>query len=205
MTRTRPIDELAHARRAFFERGNAVGAGELPQTILRSWQRCRRLGLPERDTPSIEPVPEGRLHEMRERNERLRRLARAELELLAADADGSGSIVVLTDDNGWILDATGHPQFLDKASRVALRPGACWNESQAGTNAIGTAIVERRAVEVRGLQQPLTFGNTGTTIALDAARTLGGAHYELNYRFQVPKDLLPGMYPWPVQITAARV
>ena len=150
MTRTRPIDELAHARRAFFERGNAVGAGELPQTILRSWQRCRRLGLPERDTPSIEPVPESRLHEMRERNERLRRLARAELESLAADADGSGSIVVLTDDTGWILDATGHPQFLDKASRVALRPGACWNESQAGTNAIGTAIVERRAVEVRG-------------------------------------------------------
>ena len=94
MTRTRPIDELAHARRAFFERGNAVGAGELPQTILRSSQRCRRLGLPERDTPSIEPVPESRLHEMRERNERLRRLARAELESLAADADGSGSITL---------------------------------------------------------------------------------------------------------------
>jgi len=150
MPRLRTGDELAQARRAFFERGSALVTGDLSQTILRSWQRCRRLGLPERDTPAIEPAPEARLREMRERNERLRALARAELEVLAPDAETSGSIVILTDDTGWILDATGHPQFLDKAGRVALRPGACWSEAQAGTNAIGTAIVERRAVEVRG-------------------------------------------------------
>ncbi len=148
MSRLRPTSELAQARRAFFERGSA--AAGLPQTILRSWQRCRRLGLPEERTPAIEPVPEARLRQMRERNERLWRSARAELELLAADADASGSIVILTDDQGWILDATGHAQFLDKAGRVALRPGTCWNESEVGTNAIGTAIVERRPVEVRG-------------------------------------------------------
>ncbi len=148
MSRLRPTSELAQARRAFFERGSA--AAGLPQTILRSWQRCRRLGLPEERTPPIEPVPEARLRQMRERNERLWRSARAELELLAADADASGSIVILTDDQGWILDAAGHAQFLDKAGRVALRPGTCWNESEVGTNAIGTAIVERRPVEVRG-------------------------------------------------------
>jgi transcriptional regulator of acetoin/glycerol metabolism len=144
-----PTAELAQARRAFFERGN-VAAVDLPKTILRSWQRCRRLGLPEERSPAIEPVPEARLREMRDRNERLWRLARAELQALAVDADASGSIVILTDDSGWILDATGHPQFLDKAGRVALRPGTCWNEAQVGTNAIGTAIVERRPVEVRG-------------------------------------------------------
>ncbi len=149
MRRMHPTAELAQARRAFFERGS-VAAVDLPKTILRSWQRCRRLGLPEERTPAIEPVPEARLREMRDRNERLWRLARAELEALAVDADASGSIVILTDDSGWILDATGHPQFLDKAGRVALRPGTCWNEAQVGTNAIGTAIVERRPVEVRG-------------------------------------------------------
>jgi len=149
MSRLRPGSELAQARRAFFERGS-MPATDLPQTILRSWQRCRRLGMPEERTPSIEPVPEARLREMRGRNERLWRLARAELEVLAADAEASGSIVVLTDDTGWILDVAGHPRFLDKAGRVALRPGTCWNETEVGTNAIGTAIVERRAVEVRG-------------------------------------------------------
>ena len=66
------------------------------------------------------------LRELRERNERLWRMARPELDVLAAEAGESGSIVVLTDAKGWILDAEGHPQFLSKAGRVALKPGACW-------------------------------------------------------------------------------
>ncbi len=149
MSRIQSSTDFSQARRAFFERGN-VAPSEVPKTILQSWQRCRRLGLPAEASPSIEPIPDARLREMRERNERLWRLARAELASLSSDADASGSIVVLTDDSGWVLDAAGHPQFLDKAGRVALMPGTCWNEAQVGTNAIGTAIVERRAVEVRG-------------------------------------------------------
>ena len=31
-------------------------------------------------------------------------------------------------------------------------PGACWSEAQVGTNAIGTAIAEGAAVEVRGAE-----------------------------------------------------
>src|SRR5690554_4471370 len=46
MRRMHPTAELAQTRRAFFERGS-VAAVDLPKTILRSWQRCRRLGLPE--------------------------------------------------------------------------------------------------------------------------------------------------------------
>lgn len=150
MSRIQSTADLSQARRAFFERGNVVST-DLPKTILQSWQRCRRLGLPADGAPSpIEPIPDARLREMRERNEHLCRLARAELDSLSSDAEASGSIVVLTDDTGWILDAAGHPQFLDRAGRVALMPGTCWNEAQVGTNAIGTAIVERRAVEVRG-------------------------------------------------------
>ncbi len=149
MSRFPGSNDLTQARRAFFERGSVPGA-DVPKTILQSWQRCRRLGLPAETPPSIEPIPDARLREMRERNERLWRLARAELDMLSSDTDASGSIVVLTDDTGWVLDAAGHPQFLDRAGRVSLLPGTCWNEAQVGTNAIGTAIVERRPVEVRG-------------------------------------------------------
>ncbi len=149
MSRTPSMTEFTQARRAFFERGTVTSRG-VPPTILQSWERCRRLGLPAEDSPSIEPVPGARLREMRERNERLWRLARAELVALGADADASGSITVLTDDSGWVLDAVGHTQFLNRAGRVALMPGTCWNETEVGTNAIGTAIVERRTVEVRG-------------------------------------------------------
>jgi sigma-54 dependent transcriptional regulator, acetoin dehydrogenase operon transcriptional activator AcoR len=141
--------QLGHARRMFFERGGAP-VGQVPDTILHSWQRCQRLGLAAQGTPPIEPVSAPRLRELREAHERLWRLARAELEGLAGDAVATGSIVLLTDEAGWILDAEGSPRFLDKAGRVALMPGACWSETQVGTNAIGTAIVESRSVEVRG-------------------------------------------------------
>ena len=141
--------DLAQARRAFFEWGGAP-VGQVPSTILQSWRRCRQLGLDAVRKPSIEPVDALRLREMRERHEKLWRLARAEIELLSHEAASTDSIVILTDADGWILDAEGNLGFLDKAGRVALMPGACWHESQVGTNAIGTAIHEQQGVEVRG-------------------------------------------------------
>jgi transcriptional regulator of acetoin/glycerol metabolism len=149
MTPTFTSPRIELARRAFFEQ-RGMPAGQVPETILQSWARCQRLGLVAERPGQIEPVPQGELQQMRERNERLWRLARAELEGLAAGASASGSMVLLTDDQGWILDAGGHPKFLDRAGRVSLAPGACWAEAHAGTNAIGTAIAESRAVEVRG-------------------------------------------------------
>ena len=142
---------LGSARRTFFEQGGAP-VGQVPATILESWRRCQRLGLESETHPPVEPVTAAQLREMRERHEKLWRFARAELELLSSDATSTGSIVILTDDNGWILDAEGNPKFLDKAGRVALMPGACWSETQVGTNAIGTAIVEGKPVEVRGAE-----------------------------------------------------
>lgn len=148
----RPLaSDLHRAREVFFERGG-MPAGKVPETILQSWTRCQRLGLRAEYRPEIEPVPETGLRRIRERSEQLWRRARAELELLSSDATATGSMVILTDDQGWILDVSGHPKFLDRAGRVALAPGACWKEAEIGTNAIGTAIVEGRSVEVRGAE-----------------------------------------------------
>jgi len=140
---------VGNARRSFFERG-AAPVGIVPDTILQSWQRCLRGGLSVDAQPEVEPLPDARLRELRERQQKLWRLARPELDGLAADIAAAGSIVLLTDEDGWILDAEGNPGFLDKAGRVALMPGVRWDETTVGTNAIGTAIVEGRSVEVRG-------------------------------------------------------
>lgn len=144
-----PDARLGSARRSFFERGTTP-VGAVPSTILQSWQRCQRHGLAVTDQPELEPLPDGRLRELRQRRERLWRLARPELDGLGAELAASGSIVLLTDDEGWILDAEGSTGFLDKAGRVALLPGARWDEGTVGTNAIGTALVEGRALQVRG-------------------------------------------------------
>lgn len=144
-------DLLLRARRSFFEHGR-LPSGEISDAIVNSWRRCRTFGLDEQSPFVVEPVDQARLGRMRERHEVLWRLARVEIETLAPETRRAGSIVLLTDADGWILDAEGNPEFLDKAGRVALMPGARWNEADVGTNAIGTAIAEQRAIQIRGAE-----------------------------------------------------
>jgi transcriptional regulator of acetoin/glycerol metabolism len=92
------------------------------------------------------------MREAFDRSEALRRRCRSEIEALHADAQATGSLVILTDADGLILDTLGSDSFAGRAAQVALRPGVLWSESLTGTNAIGTALVERRPVEVRGAE-----------------------------------------------------
>jgi len=142
-------ESINTARRSFFD-GGSEPRGLVSDTILASWRRCRMQGLVADERPSVALIERHQLGEMQEQHEVLRRLCRPELEALYASANHAGSIVVLTAPNGFILDALGNADFLDKAARVSLRPGAPWSEAATGTNAIGTALVERRAIEVRG-------------------------------------------------------
>ncbi len=142
-------DSISSARRRFFDSG-AEPRGLIPDNILASWRRCRQQGLLADACPNVAPVERHALNEMQEQYEALRRLCRPELQTLYASANQAGSIVILTAPDGFILDALGNANFLDKAARVSLRAGSPWSESITGTNAIGTALVDRCAVEVRG-------------------------------------------------------
>ncbi len=70
--------------------------------------------------------------------------------MLAGEARDTGSVVILADADGMILDTIGDTGFLSRAAQVALRPGVSWTEASTGTNAIGTAIAERRPITVHG-------------------------------------------------------
>ncbi len=74
------------------------------------------------------------------------------METLYGQIVNTHSMVVLTDAEGLILHSLGDDDFLRRADKVALRPGAVWTEQQQGTNAIGTAIAEGQATTVYGDQ-----------------------------------------------------
>jgi len=140
---------IADLRRRFLD-GRVQPDEAVARPILRSWQRCAALGLDMGTGPRIEPIAR---HELRERTERSRALlagARAEIAALHHDARASDGIVILTDADGLVLDTVGSTDFAEKAARVALRPGVSWHEATTGTNAIGTAIAERREISVIG-------------------------------------------------------
>lgn len=151
MPSAKPRVSINQARHLFFEDGSEP-RGLIPGNILASWHRCREMGLRADAYRSLTPVEAHALTELRERHERLRKLCRPELEALRAGVNRADSIVILTAPDGFILDALGSSDFLGKAARVSLRPGVPWLESASGTNAIGTALVERRSVEVLGAE-----------------------------------------------------
>jgi transcriptional regulator of acetoin/glycerol metabolism len=112
------------------------------ETILHSHERCAALGLSRIDRPDHAGLIRSDLAIARERNLRLHLHAAPVMELLLEQTMASQSMVVLTDAQGTVLHSVGHDSFLQRASKVALAPGANWSESSKGTNAIGTALID---------------------------------------------------------------
>ena len=142
---------LASAREKFFS-GGELPEGVVPAPILRSWQRCAQRGLDAGHSILAEPMTAGELRELQQRNETLRLLSRPELVTLRTEAKLTDSVVILTDAQGFVLDTAGSPEFAGRAAEVSLRPGVMWSETATGTNAIGTALAERRPIEVHGAE-----------------------------------------------------
>ncbi len=122
--------------------------------IRRSWRRCDALAL----APTLaEPILHADFTQRSEAAAWLRQCAQPELDGLAEHALEQGCVVILSDASGLILDEIGSPDFLPKAHRIALTPGVEWSEAQRGTNAIGTALLEREALMVLGGEHFLTL------------------------------------------------
>ncbi|MFC0241973.1 sigma-54-dependent Fis family transcriptional regulator [Rhodopseudomonas telluris] len=144
-------DAVFVARRRFFDEGRSA-SGIVAAPILRSWERCAGQGLDVSRSPLLVPPTAHELRELQERHARLSRLARPELDALQGDARLTGSVVIVTDTAGVVLDMVGDAAFAGRAAEVALRPGVSWNEAATGTNAIGTALVERQPIAVHGAE-----------------------------------------------------
>lgn len=83
-----------------------------------------------------------------ERQRELVAHARPVMEFLHEQTCGTDSMSILASADGMLLHTLGDPQFIGRAERVALRLGAIWHEQFRGTNAIGTALADGRAVVV---------------------------------------------------------
>lgn len=122
--------------------------------IERSWQRCADLDPVALRDPN--PMRLADLNIRREAQHTLLTHAQPGIAALGALAGAARSLVLLADASGLILHESGSKEFLDKARRVALQPGVNWAESSRGTNAIGTALFDGKAVGVHGAEHFLS-------------------------------------------------
>ncbi|WP_153146048.1 sigma-54-dependent Fis family transcriptional regulator [Dechloromonas sp. H13] len=142
--------KLQQARQLFFDRGE-LPEGLVDPLIARSWERCRRFGLSEtHHLPGVESLDRVALKTEQDRNRYLLLQGRPIMEHVYDQIRESGSMVILADANGLLLETVGDADFVDRADRIALAAGASWDENQRGTNAIGTALSEEAPIEVLG-------------------------------------------------------
>ena len=152
-----------------------IETGQPNEELIRSsWSRCADYGLDPQNPLHVDTVNRGLLAERIEGNARLLAFSQPIIEHLHTQLDHASSMVLLADREGVILRSVGEGDFVTKAHRVALMPGAGWNEEQMGTNAIGTAIHEARTVAVFGDQHYLERNRFLTCIATPIQAPTGG-------------------------------
>ena len=115
--------------------------------VATSWQRCRTLHVDPLgvvDDATETDFLEERLYQ----KEQLCRVARPFMQDLYYFVRGSQFQVVLTDENGFLLEVLGDPAIVSRTKEVRLCPGSLWSEAKKGTNAIGTALIEKKPVQI---------------------------------------------------------
>ncbi|MBM7819170.1 hypothetical protein JOE63_001647 [Cellulosimicrobium cellulans] len=73
-------------------------------------------------------------------------------ELVVDAAADDGLAVAVSDDAGRLLWVEGSRALRDAVERVGFVEGSVWREERVGTNAPGTALAARRAVQVLGAE-----------------------------------------------------
>ncbi len=122
------------------------------KALLSSWQRSQRSGV----------EPSSRLAPLSARGDALEQLRRRNGDLIWA-AQGlfmasahllarSGSIMLLTDPNGVVLEVTGDKRTVEAAQDIHLIEGGNWHEGVVGTNGIGTALAMRAPAQVHAAE-----------------------------------------------------
>ncbi|MEK8048511.1 sigma-54-dependent Fis family transcriptional regulator [Ideonella margarita] len=150
---TRPNMPVANLRRARqqLNSAGAVSAELIGPVLARSWQRCADAGLlPNGRSQGVPHASAPQLQRALVQQRELLSHAEPVMAFLHEQTRDSGSMVVLANADGMLLHATGDADFLQRAERVALRPGATWQERWRGTNAIGTALAEDIPMVVHG-------------------------------------------------------
>lgn len=147
--------DLGLARRWLMESGE-VPSGLVDESLSRSWERSRHAGLSPVDGLGEPPLcGDGELRQALSAEHDFLAQARPVMDFVFGQMRDSGSLVVLSDARGLLLHSLGDADFLSRAELVSLRPGALWHEADRGTNAIGTALAERRAIVIHGAEHYL--------------------------------------------------
>jgi hypothetical protein len=116
------------------------------QVVKESWNRLLAKGIdPDHHTPPV--IDTSGLDMLRQSSGLMAVLDDVSRGLEPLIEEGA-NILVIADARGRVLWRSGSPRVLGHADRLGFVEGAHWSETAVGTNAIGTALVSHRAVQL---------------------------------------------------------
>ncbi|WP_418277663.1 GAF domain-containing protein [Isoptericola jiangsuensis] len=123
----------------------------LDPLVVASWRRSLRSGVDPEHVRTAAAMDAAALDEYRTSHP-LADVMPMVRDLVVDGARDDGLVVAVSDDVGRLLWVEGDPRTRTVAERVGFLPGAVWRERDVGTNAPGTALATRRAVQVLGAE-----------------------------------------------------
>jgi len=135
-----------------FLSGEPSANDALRRLIDDSWNRCADARVDPERSGGPEPVAEQSLYTLlREHDE----LLSASTPVMAEARDflsESGTVMVLTDHTGTILNMEGDSSTRGATENIHLMPGSDWSETACGTNAIGTALEIGQPIQIHSAE-----------------------------------------------------
>ncbi len=121
--------------------------GELREVVARSWTRCSGAGVDPEHSLAPVVMDEAEASQRWERHPLSigRSLMLALLEQLPADVP---QVALVCAADGTLLWLGGEPRARAAAAEIHLGPGTRWSETEAGTNAMGTALAVDHALQI---------------------------------------------------------
>ncbi len=133
-----------------FIRSGQILTGSIRPEILNSWHRCQAFGVDPEDGVSHQLLSDDEIYLLLGRHKAYLDIVRHFMKRLYEFVKGSGFIVMLADERGYVMENLGDSATLELAARVNLIKGACWTEEEGGTNGIGIALALKKPFQVSG-------------------------------------------------------
>ncbi len=150
MSLTTPDSNLYLAWKKFIETGEI--SENINPEINHAWQRCAAAGVDPLAGRSELILDNAKMREALENHRELIDLARPFMNNLYKFVAGSGFIVLLCDEHGYIMTTVGDTDVNGDTDELNFQTGALWTEEEIGNNGVGTSLVMRRPLQVTGFE-----------------------------------------------------
>lgn len=136
-----------------FLSGDDCGSDAVRRLIDDSWRRCQTANVdPGRDR-APPPLGEDSLYRLIGDHSDLLNAGTSVMAHARQFLDETGTVMVLTTNDGIILNLEGDPATSAAAAeRIRMIPGSSWSEATVGTNAIGTALAIGQPVQIHSAE-----------------------------------------------------